>query len=68
MYCIIQSIVWKLLEFPVMVDDLCRYSLQLPTKGFQLVFSISAQKYSDCSKFQKFPVLVWQFLPFHCSF
>ena len=44
---------WKLLEFPAMVDDLHSYSLQLPTKDFQLIFSISAQKYSDCSEFSE---------------
>ena len=53
MYCIIQFIVWKLPEFPALVDDLHSYSLQLPTKGFKLVFSISAQKYSNCSKFSE---------------
>ena len=34
MYCIIQSIVKKLLEFPAMVDDLCSYILQCLQKDF----------------------------------
>ena len=39
-YCTIQIIVWKLLEFPAMVDDLCSYFfsgavfLQMPMKVF----------------------------------
>ena len=34
MYCIIRSIVWKLLEFPAMVDDLRSYILQCLRKDF----------------------------------
>ena len=39
--------------------------------GYQeilLVFSISAHNTVIVPNFWKFPVLVWQFLPFHCSF
>ena len=34
MYCIIWSIVWKLVEFSAMIDDLCNYNLQCLRKNF----------------------------------
>ena len=60
---------WKLLEFPALGDDLHICDLKLSTKLFTLIFPLSAHKMTAIfPKFRKVPVLVWQILPFHCSF
>ena len=60
---------WKLLEFPALGDDLCICDLKLSIKLFKLIFPLSARKMTAIfPNFRKVPVLVWQILPFHCSF
>ena len=62
-------IVRKLVQFPALVVFFTAFDMA--ENGYKrklLIFSISAQKYSDFPKIWKFLVLVSQFLPFHCSF
>ena len=62
------SIVWKMLEFPALGDDLHGCSLKNVYKRIKLISSFSAQNNSDFSKFSEILCAGMAIFAIHCSF